>query len=82
MSINNDRGRGGLRVIATLFYFIWLNMFLISTKLQTFKFNPYKNFIYFWSLSKYFVKSFQNRNYAYELQYYGGLKLPLKFYRD
>ena len=27
-------------------------------------------------------KKIQNRDYSYKIQYYGTLKLPLKFYKD
>jgi hypothetical protein len=46
-------------------------MFFFIT--EKYVFNPY---IYF------FVKSFENRDYSYKLQYYGGLELLLKFNRD
>lgn len=35
----------------------------------------------FWKY-QFFVKSFQNRDYFYKLQYYKGLKLLLKFYKN
>jgi len=43
-------------------------MFLIPTKLQVFKFNPYKKFIHFWSL------------FAFCRDYFGVLKISI-FYK-
>jgi len=58
---------------------------LISTKnLNTF--NSYFVFYmnYFGGLKVLFFvkKKIQNRDYSYKIQYYGTLKLPLKFYKD